>query len=242
MAIRQQLVQWSQLVGRIILYGVIVYLFYQVFQSVKAEPNRVWYLAITEWVILSTSSVAFQISRDIQSGQIVYFMLRPMHYLVFRFCECMGTSLVRFILLGFCCFLLGFFLIGAMPEKTYLWTWITGILFSILGVLLYSLILVLIGLLSFWIKEIQVLVYLNLTATFCFGGLIVPLDFYSDFLKKISFCTPYPWILWWPAQWLTDTVNLSHAFLGWSFWMFFLVICIGILYEKCLKFFVVEGG
>ena len=240
-SIQQQFANRGLFIGRIFLYVSVVYLFYQVFHTVSATPERIWYLAITEWLILSTAPLAFQISDDIKSGQIVYFMLRPLHYLSYRFCDGLGAIVVRLGVLGVCCLALGYGLTGMIPGS--LFTWVLGSFIGFLGVVLYSVIGILIGLLSFWIREIQSVVYLNLTATFCFGGLIVPLEFYSETFRTVSFCTPYPWVLWWPAQFITgSTVNFEAAFLGWGIWMVILCFIIHLLYRKCLQEFVVEGG
>lgn len=240
-AARHQLVQRNQLLGRAFLYCIIVYLFHQIFQSVNASSERLRYLMITEWLVLSTPLLAFQIAEDIRSGQIVYFLLRPMDYLSLRFCECIGTCIVRFVLLGFCCIELQLFLTGNFSGEIS--TWLIGIVFGILGVMLYNLILLLIGVLAFWLKEIQALIYLNLTATFCFGGLIISLDFYSNFLRSFSFYTPYPWILWAPAGYITGAeINLTAAVLGISIWTILLGGITLFIYRICLQSFVVEGG
>jgi ABC-2 type transport system permease protein len=240
-SIRQQLAQRGQLLGRTFLYLIIVCLFHQVFQSVNAPKERLWYLAITEWIALSTAPIAFQIAQDIRSGQIVYFMLRPLHYLALRFYECMGVSLVRFTLLGVGCIGFSFYLTGFFPTSGFVW--IMGTLFSFLSVILFTLLSMLIGLFSFWLKEIQPLIYLNLTMTFCFGGLIVPLGYYSNFFKKLSFCTPYPWILWWPADYMTGgSAPFETALLAVGVWIGVISIGIIFLYKRCLNSFVSEGG
>lgn len=240
-SIRHQLAQRGQLVGRFFLYLVIVYLFHQVFNSVQAPASRLWYLAITEWIILSAPPLAFQLADDINSGQIAYFMLRPMHFLNLRLMECIGAFAVRFVLLGLTCIGLSIYLTGYFP--TDIATWLIGICFCLLSVLLYNAMLILIGLCAFWIRDIKTLIYLNLTATLCFGGLIVPLSFYSPLVKAISFCTPYPWILWWPAEFMTGGyVNIALALISWVAWMFLLWSAIFFLYKKGIQSFVIEGG
>ncbi len=240
-SVRQQLAQKGQLAGRIILYFVIVYLFSQVFQSVDAGNNRIWYLAITEWLTLSTPPIAYRIAEDIRSGQVIYFMLRPLPYLWMRFCECMGIALIRFVILGICCMAFGYFLTGAWPSSIS--TIATGMGFGLLSVMLYNLLSILIGIFSFWLREIQPLIYLNLTATFCFGGLIVPLSFYSETLKTISFATPYPWMLWWPAEYMTGVAPpIQISLLAYVGWFCLISGLIFLLYQKCLENFVSEGG
>jgi len=240
-AIRHQVVQRGQLIGRLFMYWVIVFLFHQVFQSVGAPPERAWYVAITEWIVLSTPPLALQIAEDVNKGQIAYFLLRPMHYLSLRFSECLGTLLVRFILLGISCLGLGFYLTGFFPGNAE--TWILGTVFGVLSITLYNLLLMLIGLSAFWVTDIKTIMYLNLTATLSLGGCIVPLSFYSNGMRTASFCTPYPWILWGPAEYITGgSVNLGNAVLGWGFWMLFLSAAVIFLYNKGAKTFIVEGG
>ena len=78
-----KILERGELLGRIFLYTMVVYLYSQVFCSVKADLNRLWYISVTEWIILSTSSVSFQIAQDVKDGRIVYFLLRPIHYILF---------------------------------------------------------------------------------------------------------------------------------------------------------------
>ncbi len=240
-AFHQQLAQRGQLVGRILLYLIIVYLFHQVFQSVGAPMERLWYLAVTEWLILSTPPLGFRIAQDIDNGQIVYFMLRPAHYLNLRFFESCGEFSVRFFFLGICCLGLGWVLTSTIPGDII--SWCLGILISILAVWLNIMIAILIGVCAFWIRDIKTLIFLNLTATFCFGGLIVPLDFYSPIMRALCFCTPYPWVLWGPAETITrGSLNPAWAFLGWAVWMVILTAAIQWLYRKGINSFVAEGG
>ena len=243
MAARLQLANRAQLIGRIFLYVMIVYLFYQIFQSVKAGSNRIWYLAVTEWIMLSTPPLALQIEQDIRNGQIAYFLLRPMNYLSLRFCEAFGGFLIRYGILGILCLLLGFTLTKTLPNSFS--SLCLGGVIAFMGIILYSLILTLIGIFSFWIKDIHPILYLNLTATFCFGGLIVPLSFYSDFFRKICFMTPYPWILSWPAETITGMLtwqNHLYAVLGWIFWVSTITLLIHVLYRRTMHSFIIEGG
>lgn len=241
MAINHQCSLKGLLVGRVVLYFSIVYVFCQVFRSVEATSIRIWYIAITEWIILSAPPIGMSIEQDIRSGQIAYFLLRPMHYLTMRLLEALGILAVRFILLGFCCIALGWCLTRSFPTDIIHWA--LGMGLGVMGLILYTLIVVLIGLGSFWLREVQAIIYLNLSATFCFGGLIIPLEYYSPWLQKLCFLTPYPWILWAPAQWMTGgVISGSDAVLGWSVWVFIIFSVMQILYRKCLKSLVVEGG
>lgn len=239
--LNQQAKQRGLLLGCSFLYITIVYLFSQVFKSVGAEPIRLWYLAVTEWIIISATPAAFQIASDLKSGQVAYFSLRPIHYLYFRLSDAFGKFLVKFIILECLCLAIGYALTGFFPCKIS--TWLIGNFLVLAGALLYMLISMSIGLSAFWLREIDSLFYMNLTATFCFGGLIIPLAFYSPLFRTISSYTPYPSILAAPSEWMTgQSVNILSAFLEWSMWMIVSGIIMHILYNRCLKTLAEEGG
>jgi len=237
----QQLNEKAQLVGRLLLFTVIVYLFYQIFESVGASEERLWYYAMTEAIVLSSTLLAVQIAQDIRSQQIVYFLLKPIDYPSFRITESMGAALFRFMVLII--WGLGYlsFLKGVGPISLY--TVITSFFVGIIGVFLYTQMSFLIGLLSFWIKDIKTLQYLNLTATFCFGGLIIPISYYPPLMQKICFFTPYPWILWWPGTIFSGgEIPFVSAFCCISLWIGFFVGLNRFIFYRYMKNLVMEGG
>ncbi len=234
----QQLAEKGQLIGRFFIYFVVIYLFFQVFENVKAPLFQFSYFAMTQVISLSTSMVAFQIAQDMQNGQMAHFLIRPTNYVLYRLSEALGICLTRYF----------FFILCYVAVQCYLGVYLsihslTGILFGIAGVFLYTLLAILIGICSFWIRDIKSLVYLNLTATFCFGGLIVPLSYYSPFLQSIAFMTPYPWILWWPAGWASNaSIALLPALFSWFLWVILLSGLITFTYKKCIRSFITDGG
>lgn len=236
--VRQQLAEKSQLVGRCFVYFVVVYVFFQVFESVNASLFQFSYFAMTQAISLSTSLLAFQIAQDMQNGQVAHFLVRPMNYVLYRLTEAIGISFVRYLLFIFCYLAVQFYLKIALSVHT-----LEGILFGMAGVFLHILLTTFIGICSFWIRDIKSIVYLNLTATFCFGGLIVPLTDYSPLMQSIAFLTPYPWILWWPAAWASgDSIDILSALLAWFSWTILLSFLIAFAYKKCIRSFVAEGG
>lgn len=239
-AIKQQLSEKGQLLGSIGLYAVLIYLFFQVFESVAAIGPRLWYIGITRWIIASTPSIAFQMAYDIKSHSFGYFLIRPIHYLGLRFSEGLGVSLVRCMAIGPVCIFLCFKLTGHFPiSSTRIFL---GMLLIMGAILLYILMTLLIGMTAFWLKDIKNIFYLNLTASFCFGGLTVPLDFYPTTIRCFCWCTPYPFILWAPAQWITGgEVSLCIIFMALLGWILFFCLLLAIMYKKCIHSFLSES-
>ncbi|NGX32519.1 MAG: hypothetical protein K1060chlam4_00567 [Candidatus Anoxychlamydiales bacterium] len=229
-----QIKEKGHVLGKGILYIIIVYLFSQIFESVNASSDRLWYFAMTQAIILSTSSVVLQIEKDIRDNQISYFLVQPVNYLLFRYFEAIGSSVFRYSILIILCFLSISFLKG--PIQTNPSAIIFSLFLGIMGILLYIQISLLIGVLAYWIHDIKNLLYFNLTATFCFGGLIVPIQLYPPFMQKICFFTPYPWILWWPANFFSSgNVNHYKAFIGWIIWTIIFMFLNNYIFQKQRK-------
>jgi ABC-2 type transport system permease protein len=233
--VKYQLANKGQIIGRIILYSIIVFLFSQVFTSVNGEHERIWYISMTQLISLSGAPLAFQIVKDLLNKQYEYFLIRPLDYLLFRFSEAAGISIVNYVIL-WCCFM-----VICLSVTTAHPTWnsiFIGSLYGCLSMCLYIMMTIVIGLLSFWIKDIKNVFYLNLTITFCLGGLIVPLNYYSTIIKNISFYTPYPWILWAPAQIINNNINVITAIsytLGWIMLFYGIIL---LLHRRALRQFV----
>lgn len=147
---------------------------------------------------------------------------------------------MRYTILGFCCLGVTFFLTSNFPTNII--SFLIGSFFVLLSIILYTSITILIGICSFWIGDIKDVFYLNLTAGFFFGGLIVPIDFYPSFLRSFYFYTPYPWIIWGPAEYITEgDIDFMQFILGWGKWMLILSFLISIVYCKFIKSFMARG-
>jgi len=233
-AIHFQLSSKAQLIARIGLYSLIVYLFSQVFTATGAEDERIWYVATTQLIVLSVCPLAFQMAQDFSNNKYESFLLKPFNYLSLRYCEAMGASIIQYITLFACYLLLCRTLTNTFPEIRSL---LLGFFYGILSMTLYLVMNAIIGLFSFWVRDIKTLHFLNLTAAFCFGGLIVPLESYSAIMKQICFCTPYPWILWAPAQMTNNMISIYTSVAFISAWIFLFYFILRIVNNRCEQSF-----
>ncbi|MCH9610406.1 MAG: hypothetical protein S4CHLAM81_12910 [Chlamydiales bacterium] len=233
-AFLQQLSEKGQLCGRLLLFVIVVLLFKQIFVAVEAASSRICYLAMTEAVIISAAPLVLTILSDIRTNQTAYFLLRPVDYCTFRSIEALGNASFRYIILFAAATLFSFWLRGTPNFVSFF--------VGFLGLVLYTQMSLVIGLLSFWMREIKTLLYFNLTATFCFGGLIVPLSDYPAWMQKIAFFTPYPWVLYWPAALFSGSRVTAVAPLFWLLWMAIFWILGRLLFAAYRKRLVMEGG
>ncbi len=190
--------------------------------------------------MISTSPLVIEIMQDIRSQKILYHLMHPINYCTMKICEGMGAAFFRFSVLLIWGSLWVSFIHGHIPFTTL--SLASSIIPALFGIFLYTLISIIIGLSSFWIRDVKTLLYMNLTATFCFGGLIVPISFYPPIMQTFCSFTPYPWILWLPATIFSGgsvSIGAFAAAIGWALLLLYATYSLFNLYRNRL---ITEGG
>ncbi len=194
---RQTMSARGELVGRALFFGVLLLVFSRLWLVMAEEgrlggvaaANFLWYLALTEWVVLATPMIYLTIEEDVKRGDLAYSLARPVSYLRAKFAEGLGELAVRCVSLGVLGFGLAWLFIGRLPDQplALLWALPTGAL----AMVLLMQIQIAIGLCAFWIHEAAPVYWIVQKLNFVFGGLLFPLTFYPDWLRAISEATPF---------------------------------------------------
>lgn len=205
-AARQRLLERSAIVGRIAFYCLMLFVFSQLWTAVLSHEsiegigpeNFVWYIAITEWIILSLPMVHTDVEDDLHSGTLVYHLTRPTPYPLAKLAEAFGDTLVRLGILGIVGFALAFAVTGVVvigPAQL--------VILIPIGIAAATLKLIFqftIGLSSFWIHDCRPLHWVFQKAGFVLGGLLVPLEFYPEWLREIALASPFAAMLHGPGR------------------------------------------
>ncbi len=158
----------------------------------------IWYLAMTETVILSGSRVYEEIGEAVKSGDLAYTLIRPYSYLGFEVAHSLGGSLPRMALN------LVMATVVVLPFVRRLETTAAGVAGFLLlaagGLLLDAAISVLIGLGAFYIEEVRPLHWVYSKLLMSVGGMFVPLDMFPRWLQQISGWLPFRLIIYAPAR------------------------------------------
>lgn len=225
---------------------VILYIFSKLWQATQFsngtnQQMMVWYLSITEIIVLSVPIIQVEIENDIRSGDIVYQIIKPIDYLWFKISEYIGSFLFRFITLILLAIPFCVYLSGNIPSiqalfTAYLCAGISGIILIIFHLA--------IGLSSFKIQDSSPIFWIWQRSAFLFGGLIIPLDFYPSYLKVFSFCLPFASLLYGPARLIFEFSfsNILTTFSALLFWGIFSLVFTKVLYKKMLKALKINGG
>jgi viologen exporter family transport system permease protein len=205
-AARRCLAERWVLLGRTVFMGVILFTFSRIWQVIGARDSLpgvgrcelLWYLALTEWVVLSTPQLFQTIENEVRSGDFACRLVRPIDYVGAQVSEAIGEALLRMAVLAPAGALYAFAFGGGLPADP------RGLLLALplalLGALLAILFMALIGLSAFWVVDTFPCFLVWQKLVFLLGGLLFPLEIYPDWLQRIAHWTPFPLICWAPGR------------------------------------------
>jgi ABC-2 type transport system permease protein len=225
-AARQQLSERGELYGRVAFFAVILGVFSSLWHAVgdgllpegASSESMVWYLAATEWILLSAPQLHTEIAEDFRRGDIAVQLPRPVSYLGAMLARGLGTLLVRAPVLGASAFLCAFAFTRTLPEPGAL---LLTLPFGLCASALLMACFVLLGLASFWLTDITPVYWVWQKLLFVCGGLMLPLSFYPAWFRTVASFTPFPTLLFHPSSFLLGTrhgrvLELSLELVGWA--------------------------
>jgi len=209
----------GELYGRVAFFAVILGVFSSLWRAVAeagmpvaADPKAlVWYLAATEWILLSAPPIHIEIQEAIRRGDVVYRLGRPVSYVVAEFAAGLGLLAVRAPLLGLTAFLCAFVFTGWTPPLSAL---VIVVPFGLVAAALMTALYLWIGLLAFWIQDVSPVFWVWQKLMFVLGGLMLPLAMYPQFIQSMAAFTPFPVLLAGPASFMLPNGSVTPGVLA----------------------------
>lgn len=242
----------GELVGRSLMILPFMWIFYQLwnvtFTATGTETinelslhDTLWYLMMAETIELSRPRIARTVADSIKDGSIAYLLNKPYDFMLYQFSFGMGETIFRALLTALFGGGVMWWLVGPPPDPRG-WP-IT--LVAILGAwILNFFIQGLIGLAAFISEEVAPYEWIYQKFAFIFGGLLIPLDFYPNWLQSIAHALPFPSMLYGPARlFVSPDLNLFANIL-WQqlLWILILGTLLSLIYRRGLAFLTVNGG
>src|SRR5262249_4400205 len=181
------------------------------------------------------------IQEAVRRGDVVSQLGRPVSYTGSTFAEALGLLAVRAPVLGLTAFVCAFAFTGWTPSLGSL-AWVVPL--GLAGSALITALYLLLGLLAFWMSDISPVWWVCQKLMFVLGGLMLPLDLYPAFVRRIAQFTPFPAALGRPASLVLDVAGTDVGVLlrDLAIWSLIAVLAIRALFRLAASALTVSGG
>lgn len=202
----------------------------------------IWYLAMTETLMLARARTHIEIGEAVKSGDIAYALNKPYSYPLFQWANTVGSSLIRFVV-NFGVGVVVVMLLTARVEGSLLGLLGFGAL-ALLSLMLDAGIAVLIGLLAFALEEVRPVDWIYQKLVFTIGGMFLPLEVFPDWLRAVSNALPFKYLVYAPAR---TFVHFEPAFfveslIGIALYLLALYALIMLIFKRGARRLAVNGG
>lgn len=187
----------------------------------------------------------WQIAADIREGAINQFILKPIDYLIYRFCLFGAGRLI-------------YVAIAAVPVAIFIFIqrefWIappdalTFVVFAFslcLTALLQFFISYTMALMAFWLLEISTLIFIVFAFEYVAGGHLFPLDILPSWFASLLNFTPFPYQLFFPVSVYLGRITGAELWQGLAiqfFWVVFFYILARWTWRKGIRQYTAFGG
>ena len=250
LAARQGFAARGAILGRVGFYWVIMLIFSRLWVAVAPETRGemgraveyVWYLAITELVALGVPMLYLGIEQDVRRGDIAYRLGRPISYAWAKLAEGVGEFAVRFAFLATIGMAGAWLFAGGLPADPRGLAWAVPLAF--LAGLMMLVIQTMIGLSAFWLQDAAPVYWIMQKFLFIFGGLMIPLSIYPDWLHSVADFTPFSAALYGCGRLVLHYDPALALDTAWRLvaWTALLGVILSWVYRRSLTALTVNGG
>ncbi|HKX29773.1 MAG TPA: ABC-2 family transporter protein [Blastocatellia bacterium] len=252
-AARANLAYFGEAVTRVIFLGIILYVFLCLWRVTYAETGAerlsglslrqlLWYLAITEAVVLSAPRVAPEVDQDVRTGALALQLIRPLSYPFYRLWTSTGERVVRFLLNAVVGSAIAWVFVGPLsltPEGLIFLALALPLAFT-LDFLSYFLI----GLGAFWLEDTSGLTIIYSRLTLILGGTMIPIGLFPEAWQPILRWLPFASIVGGPARLFVDPdpALFGQLILRQGIAVLFFTLGVGVVYRAAIKRVQAHGG
>jgi len=246
---RQALAEPGELLGRALFFVLILGVFSSVWRAVaesggvagRQPAEMLWYLAVTEWVLMSAPLVQFQMEEDIRRGDVAYEITRPASWLGARLAHGLGALAVRAPVLLVVAFAAAWSVAGPPARPAGL---AVALAIGSIASMVVTLFHVGIGVAAFWLGDVAPAYWIWQKLLFVLGGLMLPLECYPAFIQRAAAFTPFPSLLTAPASFVLGTHFMTPGALAGRLVIWSIAIALGVtwIFGRAVSTVTINGG
>lgn len=243
----------GEVVGRLSFLAVILFIFMCVWKAAFAHSHGdkfagydlkeiIWYLALTECMMMSSPRVTPRIDEDIRTGTIAVQLVRPLSYPLYRLASNFGEQVVRFAVTLAVAWLIAFALAG--PPKHFAQGALAVLLAVPLAFVLDFLGYMLIGLGAFWLEDTTGPSLIYSRMTMIAGGMLMPLELFPENVRALLNSLPFGYIICGPARQFVhpDAAVLAQLLAHQLLWIAIMGAAVAGVYHLAMRRLTLNGG
>lgn len=240
----------NELASSLIIYTVLLICFWAICKTMPIEElgvpgltraHLLWYLAITECVIVSAPGLA-EFGQMIADGRLTEMMLRPCGMMGLALSRMVGTHLARAVVLFV-------FALAVLPHLTGVSMPITLLhipllmLSIVLGIVMFELFGYALGTLEVLGPYSRPTGWIISKFIFAFGGLFFPVSFFPPLIQKIVLLTPFPAIIFVPGSFMLmpDTLSILEGIGMQVFWLAVITFFASFASRRMVRYMLEKG-
>jgi ABC-2 type transport system permease protein len=230
--------------------GIVLILYWYVFKLDGGIIDGTTYVVIAwsmffyfAFSILRIRDISRSIMQDVQSGNVEVLFTKPISYLAYRTWWQIGSGLYPFVIITTAGCLVLKFIIG-IPQTMTIGIFLPTLFLVFLGACILSVIIyIIVGLLSFWIEDINPVFWIVDKSVMILGGSYLPVALFPGFMYQLALYSPFG-----ASQFITHTVYASwqsqwYYLIGIQiFWILALGILMLGIFKKVREKVSVNGG
>jgi len=208
-AARSNLAYAAEAMSRVVFMTVVLYIFMRLWAVVYAgavtdqlagltHRKMLWYLVITEAIILSAPRVWAEVDQDVRTGRMAVQLIHPVSYVLAHFVMSMGERVVRFGINLAAGSIVALILAGPIRLT------VSGLaLFLVVLPLAFVLDFLgnfLVGLCAFWLESTTGLAVIYSRLVMLLGGVFLPIEIYPKGLQPVLRMLPFASMIYAPGR------------------------------------------
>jgi ABC-2 type transport system permease protein len=203
--------------------------------------DTLWYLMIAETVMLSKPRLSRTIAENVKDGSVAYLLNKPYHFLLYQVSVGLGDSILRMVINALAGGAMIWLLLGPPPNwlglpmviVTLGFAW--GIDFCLNAM---------IGLLAFLTEDVSAFEWIYSKFILILGGVLIPLDFFPEWLRQIALSLPFAYTTYAPARIFIDPgwLDFASLLLRQGAWLLVMASLLGLFFRLGVRRLNVNGG
>lgn len=203
--------------------------------------ETMWYFMMAEMIVTSKPRLSFAISESVKDGSIAYLLNKPYDFLLYQFSIALGDGIMRMVFNAIAGGTIVWLMVGPPPALESLPLVLIAILFAWLIDFTMT---AMIGLTAFVTEDVAAFDWIYSKFVLLLGGVLIPLDFFPDWLGNIAKALPFAYATYGPARLFVtpDLTRFATLVLGQIAWLVVLGAMLAFVYRRGERRLTINGG